>query len=165
MEHEPPKSRARIWLSVLLLIVYAAFVLVVTMSPIPVDSGYQSAISKALAVAHRHGVPQSFGYNKLEFTANIAMFVPLGFLIALALPQKAWWLVLVIAPAFSGAIELTQGAVLPHRFEDISDFISNSIGGYIGAFFAVLLRAIVNARDETVVRRAIWEYEHGRFTV
>jgi hypothetical protein len=29
----------------------------------------------------------------------------------------------------------------------------------------VLLRAVVNARDETVVRRAIWEYEQGRFTV
>ena len=162
MQHEPPKSRARIWLSVILLAVYTVVVLVVTMSPIPVDRGYRHAIAEALAIAHRHGVPDWFGYNALEFSANIVMFFPLGFLIALALPRRVWWLVFLIAPAFSIAIEMTQGAMLPQRIEDVTDVISNTLGGWVGGLASAALRAIVGARDKTVLRRALWEYEQAR---
>jgi len=162
VQHEPPKSRARIWLSVILLAVYTVVVLVVTMSPIPVDRGYRHAIAEALAIAHRHGVPDWFGYNALEFSANIVMFFPLGFLIALALPRRVWWLVFLIAPAFSIAIEMTQGAMLPQRIEDVTDVISNTLGGWVGGLASAALRAIVGARDKTVLRRALWEYEQAR---
>ena len=81
----PPRSHLRIGSAVSGLAVYAVVVLAMTMSPTPLDQGYESAIAKFLGVLHRNGVPEWFGYSKLEFTANIAMFIPLGFLIALAL--------------------------------------------------------------------------------
>ena len=39
---------------------------------------------------------------------------------------------------------------------------ANTIGGYLGAAAAVLLRMVVNARDETIVARALWEAQHER---
>jgi len=145
-----------------LLAVYTIALLLVTMWPTPVDRGYRSAIDEALAIAHRHGVPEWFGYNALEFSSNIVMFVPLGFLFALALPRRLWWLVFLVAPAFSTAIELAQGSWLPQRVEDMSDIVSNSLGGWLGGLIEAALRAVVGARDKTVLRRAIWDYERAR---
>lgn len=154
--HRPAKSRTREWLAFLALLAYAAVVLAATLSPTPLDQGYQGAIDKVLAVLHRNGVPEWFGYNKLEFSANIVMFIPLGFLITLLLPTKVWWLALIICPALSGTIELTQGALLSERFASGGDVASNSIGAIIGILIAVILRALVYHRDEKLIERALW---------
>jgi glycopeptide antibiotics resistance protein len=152
----PPKSRTREWLAFLALLAYAGIVLAATLSPTPLDQGYQGAIDKLLTVLHRNGVPEWFGYNKLEFTANIIMFVPLGFLITLLLPTKVWWLAIVMCPALSGAIELTQGSLLSERFASWGDVASNSIGAIIGILIAVILRALIYHRDERMIERALW---------
>lgn len=154
----PPKSNTRLALAGVLLAVYAVFVLVVVLWPTPVDRDYQAAITKVLDVLHRNGIPGWFGYNKLEFSANILMFVPLGFLIALVLPARVWWLTLLITLGFSVAIELTQGALLAERFSSVTDVVANTIGGIIGTLIAVVLRAIVYQRDERVIARALWEH-------
>jgi len=154
---EPPKSRLRLGIAATLLAIYGAFVLLVVLWPTPVDRGYRASIDKVLDVLHRNGIPQWFGYGKLEFTANIAMFVPLGFLLALALPARVWWLALIIAPGFSVAIELTQGAFLSARFASGLDVLSNSIGAIIGILAAVVVRALVHQRDQKVIERALWQ--------
>lgn len=138
------------------LLICVGVVLAATLSPTPLDQGYESAIAKVLEVLHRHGVPNWFGYHKLEFVANVAMFVPLGFLVALALPRKVLWLFILLIPAFSGAIELLQASFLAERFASVLDVIANTIGGYGGAVAAVVLRAAVRRRDEKVVARALW---------
>jgi len=153
----PPKSRARFLLALVLLVLYTSFVLMVVLWPTPVDRDYQSSITRLLEVLHRHGVPGWFGYNKLEFGANIAMFVPVGFLVSLVLPARVWWLVLLICPAFSGLIELTQGVFLEERVSSLLDVLANSAGGLVGAIVAVVLRTLIHARDEKVIARAIWE--------
>ncbi|QYF72664.1 VanZ family protein [Cryobacterium sp. PAMC25264] len=153
----PRKSRVREWLSVLALLAYISVVLLATLSPTPLDQGYQGSIDKVLTVLHRNGVPEWFGYNKLEFSANIFMFIPLGFLITLLLPLKIWWLSIVFCPALSGAIELSQGAFLSARFASWGDVASNSIGALIGIIVAVCLRQLVYQRDEKLVERALWE--------
>jgi glycopeptide antibiotics resistance protein len=153
----PAKSKTRVWLGGLALVAYVIVVLLATMWPSPLDQGYEASIQKFLEVLHRTGVPEWFGYNKLEFSANVLMFVPLGFLTALMLPTKLWWLALVLCPGLSVAIEFTQSALLSSRFATLSDVIANSIGAVIGIFFAVLLRAIVHQRDEKLVARALWE--------
>lgn len=158
----PPKSRARSWLGGVMLAAYVVVVLFATMWPTPLDQGYGAAIEKLLAVLHRNGVPEWFGYNKLEFSANILMFVPLGFLVALLLPARAWWLALIICPALSIAIELTQAVALSARFGTITDVISNSIGALVGVFLAVLLRAAVYERDQKLIARTLWEHEVER---
>lgn len=154
---QPPKSTIREWTTVSLLGLYGALVLLATMWPTPLDSGFESSITRFLDVLHRNGVPGWFGYNKLEFSANIALFVPLGFLVSMLLPVRVWWLAFVICPALSIAIEIVQGAVLSGRFATVIDVIANSVGAFVGALIAFALRAVVHQRDEKVIARALWD--------
>lgn len=148
-------SRVRLAVCGVLLALYAVVVLAMTMSPLPLDTNYGAAIVRLLNILHRHGVPEWFGYDKLEFTANIAMYLPLGFLLALTLPQRAWWLVFLLIPASSGLIEYTQGQLLAARVESVWDVLANSIGGYLGAIVAYAVRDIVHMRDRLVIERAL----------
>ena len=158
MDGIPPKSRAREWSGAISLCCCLSVVLLATMWPTPLDQGYGAAIDKFLAVLHRNGIPMWFGYNKLEFSANILMFLPLGFLIALLLPAKTWWLSLLICPAISIGIELTQSVALSARFATITDVIANSTGALLGILLAVVVRAVIYSRDEKLVARALWEH-------
>lgn len=158
---KPPKSRVREWLGFTILMAYGLVVLLATLWPTPLDQGYDASIQKFLGVLHRNGIPEWFGYGKLEFSANIAMFVPLGFLTTLILPTRVWWLALVVCPGLSIAIELTQASLLAARFATISDVIANSTGAVVGALVAVILRALIYQRDEKLIARALWTEKHG----
>lgn len=154
----PRRSRLRVTLALLGLAVCAGIVLAMTLSPTPLDAGYESAIDRFLGILHRNGVPEWFGYSKLEFTANVLMFVPLGFLVALALPRRAVWATVLLVPAFSGLIEASQSAFLSERFASILDVVANTAGGYGGALVALVLRAVVDSRDRRLVARALWDH-------
>jgi len=156
-DQAPPKSRVRLHLGLTLVVAYGAVVLLATMWPTPLDQGFESSVTRLLDVLHRNGIPQWFGYNKLEFSANVLMFVPLGFLVSMLLPVRVWWLALLILPGISVGIELTQAFALSARFATVSDVIANSTGGFIGAFLAVALRAAIYERDEKIIARRIWE--------
>lgn len=160
-EPRPPKSRVREGLSVTLLMIYTAIVLAVTMWPTPVDAGYQGTIDRVLAMLHRNGVPEWFRYGELEFSANIVMFIPLGFLLGLALPRAVSWLALLLIPAFSMGIEWTQANFLEARFATIQDVIANTGGGWFGVLLAFIIRAMVYSRDEKVIARAAWDAKYG----
>ncbi|WP_166789465.1 VanZ family protein [Cryobacterium sp. TMS1-20-1] len=138
------------------MIAYGLVVLLATLWPTPLDQGYDASIQKFLGVLHRNGIPDWFGYGKLEFTSNVAMFVPLGFLTALILPTRVWWLVFVLCPGLSIAIELTQASLLAARFATYSDILANSIGAVLGALIAVILRALIYQRDEKLIARTLW---------
>lgn len=153
----PSKSHARATIAVSLLLLYIVIVLMATMSPTPLDQGYEASIDRLLGVLHRNGVPQWFGYSKLEFLANILMFVPLGVLVGLALPQRAAWSGVILLPLFSVGIEMTQSTFLSERFASLTDVIANSSGGWIGLIVAFTIRAAVHARDQKVLARAFWE--------
>jgi glycopeptide antibiotics resistance protein len=154
---QPPKSRLREWLCLGLLTTYLVVVLLATMWPTPLDRGYGKSIDSFLAILHRNGIPDWFGYNRLEFSANVLMFVPLGLFVSMLLPARLWWLALIICPALSTAIEITQGIALAARFASVWDVAANSIGALIGAIIAVVLRAVVHRRDDLVIARARWE--------
>jgi glycopeptide antibiotics resistance protein len=158
----PPKSRIREWFAAVGLAICVGIVLFATMWPAPLDQGYASAIGRFLEILHKYGVPVWFGYNKLEFSANILMFVPLGFLLTMLLPTRWWWLAVFICPALSIGIELTQAAALSARFATVSDVIANSSGAVVGIFFAVAIRAVVHARDAKVIDRALWQLTQRR---
>jgi glycopeptide antibiotics resistance protein len=128
------------------------------MWPTPIDRGYESTITKLLDILHKYGIPGWFGYHKLEFSANIVMFIPLGFLVTMLLSQRFWWLALVICPSMSIGIEVTQALFLSARFATVSDVVSNSIGAVIGILVAISLRALVYHRDEMLIARALWQH-------
>lgn len=144
-------------LGVILVLAYGVLILLATMWPTPLDQGYEASISRLLEVLHRNGVPQWFGYTKLEVTANVGMFIPLGFFVCMLLPFRVWWLALIICPGLSVAIELVQSLALSARFATVSDVVANSAGAFIGAVLAVSLRAAISRRDEKMLARRIWE--------
>ena len=80
---------------------------------------------------HRHGVPKAIGYAQIEFSANIALFIPMG-IIASVWTQRAWAGLLVGAGA-SLLIELAQSLFLTARYSSVLDVVANSLGAGIGA--------------------------------
>jgi glycopeptide antibiotics resistance protein len=89
-------------------------------------------------VLHRHGLPEFVNYGVLEFLANIAMFVPIGLLVALLFGPRWWWAAFFVCAALSVSIELYQYLLLPDRFATVRDVIANSTGGLIGTFIAAV---------------------------
>lgn len=150
----PPRNKLRRVASISLLTVYLAAMAVVTLTPSPVDKGYESTISRLLKLMH---APEWFGYAQLEFSANVAMFVPLGFLFGLAFARRARWFALIVSPVLSVIIELTQATLLPERYPTLSDVIANSLGGTIGVLIALFLRWLLRRRDANLVARELWE--------
>jgi glycopeptide antibiotics resistance protein len=153
----PQKGKERVALSGFALALCVTVVLLATMWPAPIDAGFSGTITRFLEVLHRNGIPEWFGYNKLEFSANILMFMPVGFLATMILPAKTWWLALLMCPLLSVGIELTQGAFLAARFATVSDVIANSSGALIGILLAVMLRAFIYQRDQKLIAWALWQ--------
>lgn len=157
----PRKSRMRLLVGLAVLLAYTGVILVVTLSPTQLDVNYQNAVLRLIDVLHRNGVPGWFGYGEIEFLANVAMFVPFGFLIAILLPQKLSGLTVLVGPGFSAFIENFQREFLSERVASVYDVVANSAGAIIGLALAIVLRAVVHARDRKIVARAIWQYQHG----
>jgi VanZ family protein len=121
MHRNPPRSRR--WIVVLATIAYLALVALATLGP-PVIAGGVFDIVVRLT----HGV---FSTAELEFAANIAMFLPLGFLFVLLLGPRRWAWALVVGALLTLGIEGVQG-VIPGRVQDPRDLIANGAGALVG---------------------------------
>ncbi|WP_336661920.1 VanZ family protein [Leucobacter sp. USHLN154] len=139
----PMRVRTALWG----LATCGAVILSITLWPTPVDRGVNGVLRDIFDVLHAHGVMPWFGYAELERLANVVMFVPVGFFLALLLPGAWRWLALLLTPAASAIIETTQLLVLPQRFATFADVVANSLGGWIGVGFAALLMQLLHARD------------------
>ncbi|CDJ99618.1 membrane hypothetical protein [Microbacterium sp. C448] len=131
-----PASSRPVWLTRTLwvaLIVYGITLATIALWPTHVDapaSGMLSAITRAIPW---------LTYARMEFTANILLFVPFGALAMLLLPRVHWWYALVAALAFSTTAELLQ-MLATDRTSSIQDVVANTFGAAIG-ILAVTLRA------------------------
>ena len=132
--------------AVALLGLYSAVVVLVVAWPSPIDRDQEGNITRVLGVLHAWGLPRWFDYLALEFTANIGMFVPLAFLLGLALPVRLGWVPFVAGPAVSVTIEVAQFLLLPERFGTPRDVLSNSIGAVIGGLLAIVVHPMLDVR-------------------
>ena len=114
--------------------------------PSPVDTDSRGLLNRILRELHERGVPSFVDYSFVEFAANIAMFVPLGFLLAVVLGPRRWWLAFFITIALSASIELYQFVALPHRYATVRDVVANSGGGALGALLAALVISLARIR-------------------
>jgi glycopeptide antibiotics resistance protein len=105
------------------LAAYLLFVGWVTLNPAPPDPARNELLLQLLKVL-------PIGYDTLEFTANVGMFVPIGALVAIL--SRHWWIGVVVGIALTCGIEFTQ-QFLPARFPDVRDILANSVGALIGA--------------------------------
>ena len=145
----PARARAataRLWIAATLLFAYLVLVMFVLFWPIPIDRGYQGTIAHVLGALHARGLSSWFGYNALEFTANVVMFVPLAFLVALLFPLSLWWGPFVICVSFSISSELIQAVALPQRFGTVNDVIANGLGAAVGCLLALGLGRLFGRR-------------------
>ncbi|WP_224026860.1 VanZ family protein [Arthrobacter sp. NicSoilC5] len=106
--------------------------------PSPVDKPVSGQLAATLGFLHHYGVPRWVNYNFVEASANIALFIPLGFVAALAFPSKRWWQIGALGMLMSGCIELGQLLFLHDRFASPSDVTTNTSGAVIGALIAAL---------------------------
>lgn len=120
----------------LLLVLFAAVIVVIVFWPGPPDPGGQTALSHYLHRAHTNGLPYWISFDLVQNLANVVMFVPLGLLGSLAL-RRHNFLVVVAAGAGSVLIELVQLVLLPDRVASLADIASNTIGAFIGFLFSI----------------------------
>jgi glycopeptide antibiotics resistance protein len=117
---------------------YLGVVAWMTLGPQPLDAGGSRILYRALRFFGSHQLTSWITYDRVEFTANIAMFVPLGLLFVLVLGRRRWWLAMLIGIALTVTIELSQLGI-PGRVSDPRDVLANSLGAMLGVIVALLV--------------------------
>ncbi|MFC8038915.1 VanZ family protein [Paenarthrobacter sp. NPDC057355] len=123
------------------LTVYVGVLALVGFWPTPVDKSLHGILEAVLKYLHTHGAPGWFNYHLIETSANVAMFIPFGILIAMALPAKAWWQLASLGLMTSTCMELGQLLFLAARFASLMDVVTNTLGTVIGSSIVRLLTA------------------------
>ncbi|PNI07370.1 VanZ family protein [Arthrobacter sp. AFG7.2] len=114
--------------------------------PTPVDQPIQGLLARILRFLHRNGIPDWFSYRFVEASANVALFIPIGFISSLAFLQKPWWRIGAFGLLISGCIELGQLLFLKDRFASPGDLVTNASGAVIGALLVTALLKKLQAR-------------------
>ncbi|WP_243075651.1 VanZ family protein [Microbacterium sp. SS28] len=125
---------ARVWLAV-----YVAVLAAIAFWPSPVDR------EAGPLLAYIQSIVPWLTYERIEFTANIVLFVPLGILLTLILRKRRWVLPLALGATF--AIEAIQAALLSERTPAISDIIANVLGAAIGMLVVLLAQRWSQTRN------------------
>jgi VanZ family protein len=117
---------------------YLGFVGWVTLTP-----AANAPIPLALAVRvldalHRRGYLETLTIDRLEFLANIGMFVPVGVFLLLLFGTGLFWLAGISSFVLTSAIETVQRSI-PGRVSDPRDVVANTLGALIGIAIAVVL--------------------------
>lgn len=108
--------------------------------PTPIDQPLTGQLSGLLTFLHLQGVPTWLDYAAVEAAANIALFVPLGFVASMAFPRRPAWQNLVLGLAVSCSIEVGQALFLPDRFASVLDIAMNTLGAAVGVAAAGFLQ-------------------------
>ncbi|TXK16051.1 VanZ family protein [Microbacterium wangchenii] len=85
-------------------------------------------------------------YRRIEFSANVALFVPFGMLLTLLM--RSWPLALCSGVAASLAIEFVQEVALPGRTASVLDVLANALGTAAGVGIALVARRASRKRIE-----------------
>ncbi|MET0781848.1 MAG: VanZ family protein [Microbacterium sp.] len=106
------------------LTLYGISLAVIALWPVPVDRGAAGFLQRVGRVL------PALTYPRIEFTANILLFVPLGVLLMLILRRR--YLILPIAIVVTVAIECSQALLLDKRTPSVLDIIANTAGACVG---------------------------------
>lgn len=115
---------------------YLAFVGWLTLTPHPIGNG--ALVLRVLTALHTRGYAEWLDFDRLEFLANIGLFVPLGMFLLLLFGTRQWWLAGAASFGLTLFIETVQRDI-PGRVSDPRDVVANTAGGLIGVALATLL--------------------------
>ncbi len=121
------RSRVAPWLLLLYIVVLAC----IAFWPTPVDRGVSPLLHHLIVEFHL------VSYARIEFFANIVLFVPFGILLALTLRQR--YLVVPISIVSTVGIESAQGIFLHQRVASLGDVVANLTGACVGLLIVALV--------------------------
>lgn len=122
----------------LMTFAYMGFIGMVTLTPsasAPIPVGLAIRVLDAL---HRRGFLETVTVDRMEFLANIAMFVPIGVFLLLLVGAERWWIALFLPFFLTTFIETAQRGI-PGRVSDPRDILANTVGGVAGVVLAMIL--------------------------
>ena len=126
----------------LLTLLYGGFVALVTLTPGSGTPDYYGLATRVLARMQRYPELDPLTYrlsvDRIEFLANIGLFVPLGVFLLLLVGTRLWFVALMAGIVLTSMIETVQKEI-PGRVSDPRDVAANSIGMFVGVFLAILL--------------------------
>lgn len=128
----PSRLRSAVRNPRVLLAAYLVVLTLIAVWPVPVDSGAGGLLRRITRV-----FPFAT-YARIEFGANILLFVPLGILLALILRQR--YLILPIALVSTVAIESFQALMLDKRTPSVMDIIANLTGAALGLLIVAFVQ-------------------------
>lgn len=133
--------------------VYLAFVGWVTLGPQPINESNNGLIFKVLGVLDRYEATSWITYNTLEFSANVAMFFPIGLFLVLLFGRRLWWLAMALGCGITLVIETAQ-IFIPTRVSDPRDLVANGAGAILGVLIGLVLtaRKARQLKDEQAAR-------------
>lgn len=131
---------------------YLVFVGWLTLTPQPIGRDQQDLVLRVLDALHRRGYAEAVDYDRLEFLANIGLFVPIGMFLLLLFGTRLWWVAALASFAMTVFIESAQRGI-PGRVSDERDLLANTVGALIGIALATVL-TLPSALRRRRVRRS-----------
>lgn len=131
---------------------YLFFVAYLTLTPQEAHTGEAAFVQRALDALHRRGYAESIDYDRFEFLANIALFVPVGMFLLLLFGSGGWWLAALASVATTAFIETIQHQI-PGRVPDDRDLLANGVGAFIGIAVALVLTMPATLRRRRAKRQ------------
>ena len=139
--HDGPVLHRHPFLS-LITLAYLGFVGLVTLTPGDDQPDYASLAGRVLARLERHPdlepLTSRLSVERVEFLANVGLFVPLGVFLLLLVGTRLWFVALAAGIVLTSMIEQVQKSI-PGRVSDPRDVAANSIGMFLGIGIAIVL--------------------------
>lgn len=139
--------------------IYAALIVYASLYPF---SGWRD---QGLAPWAFMAAPLPQYWTRFDLIANVLGYVPMGFLLALALLRARWgWLAVLLASSGAALLSFTMESLqsyLPIRVASNLDFGLNATGGVVGALVAYVLECF-GAIDRWRRFRARWFMQDSR---
>ncbi|WP_081630826.1 VanZ family protein [Microbacterium sp. 11MF] len=115
-----------------------------TLRAAPYGSDIASGLNRLLAWFAERPSTAWITFDRVEFGANVAMFVPLGVIAVLWFGVRGWWAAPLIGALASATIETLQALLLDARVADVRDIIANALGSVIGMCLMLLLAFLLS---------------------
>lgn len=135
----------------LVTIAYLGVVAWVTLGPQPLDTAGRGTLRRLLNLFGNHDLTSWITYDRVEFAANVLMFLPIGLFFLLLLGRRQWWIAMLLGFGLTLVIELAQNSIAD-RVSDPRDVLANTIGALIGVIAALVITGPAARRQKRMSR-------------
>ncbi len=122
-----------------------------TLTPNPLGPTHDDLLTRVAARLQRYDELSWVTFDRLEFLANIALFVPFGLFLLLLVGTRFWWVSALAGFLATSAIETAQRSI-PGRVPDGRDVLANTLGTLLGVAIGVVLTLPATIRRRRVRR-------------